>query len=170
MDIASLASAFMGWSQGMIGTFGYLGVFVVSLVSSASIFLPVPGFLFILAAGAFLNPVVLGLVAGAGSAIGEMTGFGLGRGGSHALKSRDVKWLKRGEKWFRKGRGFLVIFAFAATPLPDDVTGILAGMFKYEWKKFLLAAFLGKTLLNLLLAFAGLYGSSAFLSMLGIGS
>jgi membrane protein YqaA with SNARE-associated domain len=162
MDWASIVAGFLEWSQFVIQNFGYFGVFIVSAVSAASIFLPVPGFLFILAASPFLNPWILGVVAGAGMAIGELTGYALGRGGNRAVKKRELKWLSKGEEWFKKGkgRGFLFIVIFAATPLPDDITGILGGIFRYDWKMFLLAAFIGKTIMNLALAFAGFYGSS----------
>jgi membrane protein YqaA with SNARE-associated domain len=163
MDWASLIAAFLSWSEGLIQTFGYLGVFVVSMLSSASIFIPIPGFLFIVAAAPFLNPWVVGIVAGAGSAIGEFTGYAIGKGSHKVLSSKDHKWLKWGERWFTKKRGFLVIFLFAATPLPDDVTGILGGMFRYDWKRFLLASFIGKTILNLALALSGFYGIGFFM-------
>ena len=166
MDWGTLTAAFIGWSGAFIQAFGYPGIFVVSMLSSASIFLPLPGFLFIIAAAPFLNPFAVGIAAGAGSAIGELTGYILGRGGQKALKGREYKWLKSGEKWFRKKRGFLFIVIFAATPLPDDVTGILGGMFRYDWKKFLLASFIGKTLLNLALAFSGFYGVSLIAPLL----
>jgi membrane protein YqaA with SNARE-associated domain len=167
MDPSSLAAGFLAWSEQAIAAFGYMGVFAVSFLSSATIFLPLPGFLFIVAAGPFLDPFLVGVVAGAGMALGELTGYLIGRGGSRALKKKDRKWLKRGEEWFRKGRGFLFIVIFAATPLPDDVTGILGGMFRYDWKRFLLAAFIGKTAMNLALAFAGFYGLGWLLGAAG---
>jgi len=162
---STLITAFIGWSAGFIAAFGYIGVFVVSMISAASIFLPLPGFIFIVAASPFLNPWLVGIIAGAGSAVGEMTGYAVGKGSNHALRRKDSKWLKRGEKWFRKDRGFLFILLFAATPLPDDVTGILGGMFRYDWKMFLLASFLGKTALNLVLAVTGFYGINTLLSL-----
>ncbi|MBN2331199.1 MAG: VTT domain-containing protein [Candidatus Aenigmarchaeota archaeon] len=168
MDWASAVNAFLEWSRYMIENFGYPGVFLVSIASTATIFLPVPGFLFILAASPFLNPFLLGIVSGAGMAIGEVTGYVLGKGGGAALKRKDMKWLKRGERWFSEGRGFLFIVIFAATPLPDDVTGIVGGIFNYDVKRFLLAAFIGKTLMNIALALAGFYGINLALSAIGI--
>jgi membrane protein YqaA with SNARE-associated domain len=168
MDWGTLITVFLQWSDGIISAFGYLGVFVVGMITTATVFLPVPGFLFILAAAAFLNPWLVGIVAGAGMAVGELTGYVIGKGGHHALKKRNYKWLKRGEKWFSEGKGFLFIVIFAATPLPDDVTGILGGIFRYDWRKFLLAAFIGKTLMNLALAFAGFYGTAAIAGLLNL--
>jgi len=163
MDWASLFAGFLQWSQEMIASFGYLGVFVVSFVSTATIFLPAPGFLFIIAASAFLNPLLVAVVSAAGMALGELTGFFIGKGGGRVLDRKEKKWLKKGEKWFQEGKGFLFIMLFAATPLPDDITGIVGGMFSYDLKKFLLASFLGKLLMNTALAFAGFYGFSFFL-------
>ncbi len=163
MDWATLITAFLGWSDGVISASGYAGVFVVSMISTATVFIPVPGFLFIITAAAFLNPWLVGIVAGAGMAIGELTGYVIGKGSHHALKKKDYRWLRRGEKWFEKDRGFLFILIFAATPLPDDVTGILGGMFRYDWRKFLLAAVIGKTLLNLFLALSVFYGIGFFM-------
>ncbi|MFH0956785.1 MAG: VTT domain-containing protein [Candidatus Aenigmatarchaeota archaeon] len=160
---ASLIAAFLSWSEGLIQAFGYAGVFLVSMLSSASIFLPVPGFLFTIAAAPFLNPWVVGIVAGAGSAIGELTGYAVGKGSNRVLSAKDQKWLKWGERWFTEKRGFLFITIFAATPLPDDVTGILGGMFRYDWKRFLLASFIGKTILNIALALSGFYGIGFFM-------
>lgn len=173
MDWASLIAAFLAWSGGIIDTFGYAGVFFVSMVSTATIVLPVPGFLFILAAGSVssLNPWLIALVSGAGMAIGELTGYVIGKGGTKALGKgkvlgkREQKWLERGEGWFRKGRGFFFILIFAATPLPDDVTGILGGMFNYDLKKFLLATFIGKVLMNIALVFAGAYGAGIVMGL-----
>ncbi len=153
----------------MIDAFGYGGIFVVSALSTASVIVPLPGFIFILAAGGVssLNPWLVALVASAGMAIGEMTGYVLGKGGGKVLgkSKKENVWLKRGEKWFEEGKGFLFIFIFAATPLPDDVTGILGGMFNYDLKMFFLATFLGKLVMNIILVFGGLYGIS-WLSML----
>jgi membrane protein YqaA with SNARE-associated domain len=168
MDWATLIAAFLGWSDSFIAAFGYIGVFVVSAISSATIFLPLPGFLFIIAASPFLNPWLVGIIAGAGMAIGELTGYAIGKGSHHALKDKDYKWLKQGEEWFKKDRGFLFIVVFAATPLPDDVTGILGGMFRYDWRRFLLAAFIGKTLMNLALALAGFYGIGTIAAIINL--
>ena len=47
----------------------------------------------------------------------------------------------------------------------DDIVGIIAGFFKYNFKKFVLASFLGKLIMNLVLAFSGFYGISWILDI-----
>ena len=61
-----------------LGNYGYLGAFLISLVSSATILLPLPGFLVVFPLGAALNPILVGLAAAGGATIGEMTGYLLG--------------------------------------------------------------------------------------------
>ena len=40
----------------------------------------------------------------------------------------DEVILEKGKKWFQRGKGGLFIFILAATPLPDDIAGIAAGL------------------------------------------
>ncbi len=151
---------------GLVNSFGYLGVFLGSLIGSASIFLPVPSFLFTVAAGGLLNPFWVGIAAGVGSAIGELVGYGIGYGislGHKKMKKKkyskkERKWIKILKEWFQKKYGPLIIFLFAITPLPDDIVGIFCGAIKYDIKKFFVATLLGKIILSLILAYVGFYG------------
>ena len=54
--------------------FGYLGAFLISLISSLSIFVPIPYTIVIYALGSSLNPLLIALASGFGSAIGEISG------------------------------------------------------------------------------------------------
>jgi membrane protein YqaA with SNARE-associated domain len=139
-----------------LGNYGYLGSFLISLVSCASIILPVPGLLIIIGLGASFNPYLLALAGGFGGALGEMTGYILGISGRGFTSNN--KWYLRAEQWMRK-RGFLAVFAFAFVPfLPMDVAGLLAGILRYPIWKFLLACTLGKTLKYIILILAGVWG------------
>ena len=64
---------------------------------------------------------------------------------------------------------FPVLILFAATPLPDDVLGILGGAISYPLKKFLLASFIGKAIMNIALAWGGFYGINWVLQVFGVG-
>jgi len=149
---------FLTWGHSLIQTLGYLGLVIVSLVGSATVFFPLPvaGLIFIF--GGIFNPWLVGLFAAIGCTLGELTGYVIGKGGSKILEKKHEKFLKIGERWFKKNRGFFCIFIFAATPLPCDIAGILGGMLNYNIKKFILASFLGKWIMNLTIAFGGFYG------------
>src|SRR4030042_782353 len=107
---------------------GYLGVFAINAIASATIFLPLPAFALTFALGAVLNPWLLGLSAGLGSAVGELTGYLIGYGGHKAFKKRYKKWLGRAEKFAQKEGMFAAILAIAASPIPTDIVGILGGV------------------------------------------
>ncbi len=138
-----------------MGPAGYLGSFLVSVIANGTIFLPVPGTIVLFALGATLNPWLLGITAGAGGAIGELTGYAAGFSGRRILRNnrayiRAVGWVR---KW-----GIWVVFLFTITPLPLDVIGIAAGALRFSIWKFLLACWLGKAILYTGMAFLGKWG------------
>ncbi len=121
---------------------GYLGCFVISLISNATVILPVPGILLFIPVIADFNPVLLGLVGATGGAIGEITGYLAGRSGRGLV--RPGKTYARFEGWMKK-YGMWGVFAIAAVPLlPIDVAGIIAGVARLPVWKFLLPVWAGK--------------------------
>lgn len=133
--------------------YGYLGAFLISLLSSATIILPIPGLALIFALGAAYDPFLVGLAAGAGSALGEITGYMAGYSGQIVLKNNKT-YLSM-ERWMKR-RGSVVIFVLAFVPNPlFDLAGAAAGALRYPLWKFLLVCFLGKTPKSILVAFAG---------------
>ena len=76
----------------LIQTYSYFGVFLVSLIGSASILFPLPSTFVVFFSAPFLDPFLLGLIGGLGAAIGEFTGYGLGIGGRKLIKK---KWKKQ---------------------------------------------------------------------------
>ncbi len=167
MDAASLLQGFMEWSQDIAGTWGYIGIFLVNFIGAATVIFPVPAFLVVFLFGAILNPWLVGISAALGAALGELTGYAVGLGGKKVIEKKHGKWLKKANEWMVKYRAFLIIVLFAATPLPDDVLGIFCGAIKYDLKKFLLASFTGKLIMNLSLAFGGYFGMQWVLSVFG---
>ena len=140
----------------LIGNFGYIGVFLVSIISNASIIFPVPAFIIVTATGFFLNPWLVGLFAGIGGGIGEVTAYYLGYGGNYVIEEKLNKSLDEIEKWARKQKWMgLAVFIFAATPLADDIVGIACGIVQYPVKKFLIYQILGKIVFYTALALFG---------------
>jgi len=144
--------------------YGYLGAFLISLLSSATIILPIPGIAVIFALGATYDPYLVGLAAGAGSALGELSGYMAGYSGQGVLKKS--KTYLRMEHWMRR-RGSVVIFVLAFVPNPIfDLAGAAAGILKYPVWKFLFFCFLGKTPRSILVAFAGAWALEGVLKFL----
>ncbi len=145
--------------QSDLAGYGYVGLFLANFIGSATIILPVPSFAMTFLFGSLFNPILVGVVAGLGAAFGEFTSYAIGRGGEKLFEKKYSKLFAWGEKWFKKRKEiFPIIVLFAATPLPDDVIGILCGIFNYNFKKFLMAVIIGKVAMNLTLAVAGFYG------------
>lgn len=134
--------------------YGYAGAFIVSMLSSATLFFPSPGWAVVIAMGRYLDPVLLGFIAGAGSAIGELTGYVAGDGARDILNSRfkESSWLQRIVE--RYGLGGIFILALIPNPL-FDIAGIAAGALRIRWWKYLLACAAGRILRFILLAMLG---------------
>lgn len=134
--------------------YGYAGAFLIAVLSSATLFFPAPGWAAVIALSATLNPVALGIIAGIGSAIGELTGYVAGGGARDILSSR-VKETKKAEELVAKyGAAGIFVFAFLPNPL-FDVAGIVAGGLKIPWWQYLAACAAGRTLRYVLLALLG---------------
>ncbi|GAP14311.1 predicted membrane protein [Longilinea arvoryzae] len=132
---------------------GYPGIFLVSLLSNASLILPVPGVLFTSAMGAIFNPFWVAIAAGCGSALGELSGYLAGYSGQRVVTRSQ--WTDRLENWMRRyGDATVLVVAIIPNPL-FDVVGILAGGLKMPIWRFLLWCWLGKTIKMLLFAYGG---------------
>ncbi len=145
--------------------FGYFGVFVVSLVSSATVILPVPGVLVAFPLVTALNPALVALAASTGGIFGEITGYMAGYGG-HGITHGSEMHL-RAERWMKRW-GSWTIFLFAAVPLvPFDIAGVIAGALRYPLWKFLLIGWVGKSIKFIALVYAMAWGWEALLRLFG---
>lgn len=142
------------WVQ-RFGRWGYVGAFVISLIASATIILPAPGIVVIIAMSAALDPILLGIVAGVGSAIGELTGYAAGRGGRALIpaeRSRQFEQLTV----LTQRYGVLALGGLAALPFPlFDFAGIVAGALRMRVVRFLLAVAVGKSIKYIILILLG---------------
>lgn len=139
----------------LIETFGYLGVFVLTMCSSATLFLPAPAFGAIGVIGSILNPLLVGVVAGMGAATGEMTGYFAGRSGRMVLQGGEGGRVQRLRGWVER-YGFWALFLLSAIPNPIfDMAGLTAGSVGYPIHRYWLAVACGKSLVYSLIATLG---------------
>lgn len=132
---------------------GYPGIFLISLLSNATLILPVPGVLFTSAMGAVFNPQLVALAAGTGATLGELTGYIAGFSGQGVIENR--KWYDRISGWMKKYGG-ITIFVLAFVPNPVfDIAGMVAGSLKMPMWQFLAWSWPGKCLKMLLFALGG---------------
>lgn len=144
------------WLRTFALQYGYLGIFLISLIGAMSIFVPIPYqvVIFILGASSSFNPLLIAVAAGLGSAIGEFSGYLLGVGGRKVISDKYKKKMDFVTKLFKK-YGSVAIFVFALTPLPDDLLFIPLGVMRYSLLRAFVPALLGKFLSNLIIAYSG---------------
>lgn len=137
-----------------LGSYGYLGVFVINVIGSGSVFFPVPGLaVAFIGGGVDLNPWLVALAGAAGSTIGEITGYMAGYGGQVLLQKN--KHYVQVEDWMCR-YGDVTVFIMAAIPNPVfDMAGLASGSLKFPLWRFLLAAFLGKVVKFAVVSFLG---------------
>lgn len=133
--------------------YGYPGIFLFSILANATILIPVPGVVFTSAMGAVFNPLWVSLAAGAGAAIGELSGYLAGFSGQ-AVAEKSERY-RRVVHWMEKyGDVTILVLAFIPNPL-FDLAGIIAGILKVPVWKFLVFCVIGKILKMMIFAFAG---------------
>jgi membrane protein YqaA with SNARE-associated domain len=145
--------------------YGYLGVFLISVLLNATIVLPAGNFLVLATMGAILpSATLVGLAGGIGAAIGELTGYAAGYSGQAIVSRQKVYTRLKGwvEKW-----GMLTIFILSVVPFVFDLAGIAAGVIRFPLWKFFIACWLGRTILYLVIAWGGALGWEALLNLLG---
>ena len=163
LSIASVAaiavvSAVVLWetliAQRSLGQIGLGSIFLVSMISHMTIvardmFLPM-----LLSLSSSYNPLLLGIFAGWGGALGDVSSYFLGWGIGESVRDKQegnedhlTRWIKRYGLW--------AVLLFSVTPLPDTPILILAGSSQLSFKKLLLVEGIGKTALYSLGAFVG---------------
>lgn len=158
---------FSAFSNVIAGQWGYLGILTVQFLSSATVFLPLPGLAVIFLYGTILDPYLVGLSAALGAALGELTGYAVGYGGHRLIIKKNRKIANDARRLFKKYDYFFVIILFSAIPFPFDVVGVLCGLSRYDIKKFLTAVFIGNWIKLSLVALSGFYGIPWILRIFG---
>jgi len=136
-----------------LAVYGYPGIFLIAFLAYATVLLPAPGIAIVFAMGSVFNPFWVGVVAGAGGALGELSGYMAGFSGQAVIERAKI--YDRMVQWVTK-YGVLAVILLSAIPNPFfDLTGIAAGALKMRPLKFLLAAWVGVTIKMLIFSWAG---------------
>lgn len=136
-----------------IKSFGYIGIFIISIISNATVLIPAPGLLIVFSLGARFNPLLVGIVAGLGAAIGELSGYMLGYSGQALMENRQA--YDQMMLWMKKNGPFtIMLLALVPNPL-FDLTGITAGILRMPIYSFLFWTSIGKIVKMSLISFSG---------------
>ena len=135
--------------------YGYPGIFLIALLTNATVLMPAPGVAVVYAMGGIFNPLGVALAAGTGGALGELSGYLAGFSGQAVVENSRV--YEKLQPWIQK-YGPWAILILAAIPNPFfDTAGIIAGISKMHIGHFLLACWGGQFIKMSLFAFAGAY-------------
>jgi len=159
--------------------FGYAGAFIISVLGGATILAPVPMTPVVFVLGAvmrpayapYLGPVYVGIAAGMGEAVGGILIYMTGFAGGIFLPSPTNRFYDiylHITKWMEK-RGGVVLFILSAVINPFFYpAAIAAGAIHFGFRKYLAICLVGKTIKGITVAFAGYYGLSQLLKLLGL--
>ena len=133
---------------------GLGGIFAASLLSHATmvardIFVPL-----FLALTPFYHPVILGVSAGIGGAVGDIIPYLLGLGVAETVEDKGSRAEDLVGRWIKK-YGLWAVIIVAMTPLPDLPVIMLAGTRRLPFAKLVLLEATGKTVLYSIGAFVG---------------
>jgi membrane protein YqaA with SNARE-associated domain len=145
------------WLITLFQQYGYVGITAISFFGNMVPFLPVPYLVAIFLLAPYLNPLMVALGVGVGATLGKCISYLIGRGGYSLLgesKKRELQCLSS----LLGKYGIITVYIFASLPLPDDIVVIPFGLMKYNFPKFLLALFLGKLTLGVIVAYASVFG------------
>lgn len=132
---------------------GYPGIFLFSMLSNATLLLPLPGVLFTSAMGGVFNPFWVAIAAGTGAAVGELSGYLAGVSGQ-VVVDKSPRYQKIYDWMQKNGSWTILALAFIPNPL-FDVAGFVAGSMKIPIWKFLILSVIGKVCKMLLFAYLG---------------
>lgn len=136
-----------------LAVYGYPGIFVLAFMAYATVLLPAPGIAIVFTMGGIFNPFLVALAAGAGAALGELSGYLAGFSGQAVIERANT--YERFTGWMRIN-GPITVLVLAAIPNPFfDLAGVAAGALKMRLPIFLFWAWIGETIKMLVFAYAG---------------
>ena len=145
--------------------YGYPGIFLLSLLANATVILPAPGIAITFAAGGVFDPFWVGVAAGTGAALGELTGYLAGYSGRGVLEGSAV-YERLLDLTRRFGNWTILVLAIIPNPF-FDVAGAAAGALRMPVSTFLLWATIGKLIKMWAFAYAGALSIDWVLRLLG---
>ena len=151
-----------------IAQWGYLGCFVISVLTNGTFILPVFGNVITFSMGGVLNPAIVGAVAGIGEAIGATGAYFTGYAGRGLFRDTNSGlYLRFSNLIDRHGSKAVFLIAALITPFYYPFA-IFLGMVRFGWVRFFFATWAGRTIKNMTLAYLGHFGLRSILQWLGL--
>ena len=146
------------WEE-LVREHGFVGIFILMLVTSMTILFPLPGWAVLVAA-----PGIMGLsgggifwlavVATTGATLGEATAYLAGYWGRVMIPEKHRKNYEKIQRLMRN-YGSKGIFIVAMMPFPFDLVGIASGALRFPLWKFLVYSWPGRMIRTIVLVHLG---------------
>ncbi len=141
---------FMRFLAGLVESYGYVGIFFVSMVSNSIPYVSLPYLaILVFMAPLFQLPLLAVLASAFGATLGKVVILFVGRSFRRILSEETKENLECFNMLFRRW-SFVAVFLFAALPLPDDVLYIPLGLTGYRLIPYFVAVFAGKIVVTAL--------------------
>ncbi len=151
-----------------ISHWGYLGCFVINVVTNGTFILPGFGIVITFTLGGVLNPAIVGAVAGIGEAIGAIGAYFTGYAGRGLLRdSNNSLYLRFSNVIERHGSKAIFLVSALLSPVFYPFA-VFLGMVRFGWIRFFLATWAGRTVKSMVLAYLGYFGLKGILRWLGV--
>jgi membrane protein DedA with SNARE-associated domain len=151
-----------------ISHWGYLGCFVINVLTNGTFILPGFGIVITFTLGGVLNPAIVGAIAGIGEAVGAIGAYFTGYAGRGLLRDRNNGLYLRFSNIIDH-HGSTAIFLVSALLSPIFYPfAVFLGMVRFGWVRFFLATWAGRTVKSMALAYLGYFGLKAILRWLGV--
>lgn len=165
---------------------GLLGLFLISLFAGSPIPIPTPSMILTFTLGSFLNPALVALVSGFGNSCGQVLVYWTGRGGNVFYRNLGIslKIDENSPSWIGKVARKLsfprvreiarrhvlwAVFILGLYPNPLLMPLIMGmGAARYNFWKFYIVAWAGKTGEAFVLSYLGYFGLRSILHYFGI--
>ena len=147
---------------------GYVGCFVISVLTNGTFILPGFGIVFTFTLGGVLEPAVVGAVAGIGEAVGAIGAYFTGYAGRGLFRDRDSGlYLRLSNLVDRHGSKAIFFVSAVLSPLFYPFA-VFLGMVRFGWVRFFLATWAGRTVKSMVIAYLGYFGLRSVLRWLGM--
>jgi len=152
---------------------GYLGAFLISILGGATIIVPVPMLAVVFALGGIMPYTwLVGLSAALGELVGAFIIYMTGHGaGTVLFNSKHGRIQTAYDKLMNlmERRGSLTLFILASVINPFFYPAALAaGAMRFGIRKYFVICFVGKTIKNMTLVYAGYWGIKGIFRAIGI--
>jgi membrane protein DedA with SNARE-associated domain len=147
---------------------GYLGLFVITVLSNGTFILPGFGIVITFTLGGVLNPAIVGAVAGIGEAVGAIGAYFTGYAGRGLLRDNNNGLYLRFSNIIDHHGSKAIFFVSALLSPVFYPFAVFLGMIRFGWVRFFLATWAGRTVKSMILAYLGYLGLRAVLRWLGV--